>query len=273
MKNRRNTQLRQGSVLSDQCAICAGILTSSDVQNNKKVIIISHDCDLPSETETHVEYIVGNIITKADGLFINARHVRQLHLDFGNDVILALHIRDKCQIEKTESIMAMSCDAALVLSETNKTTLKHWLAARYARPAYPDKFEELLSKELEKKIAKTLTNVSQHVIGIYFDLGQHRHFDLPDGEPYCLKISVVYNSLEGAEKARKEAETLASNIESHFFAIYKKPNEATQIALESCKAVAEMNFTIADLRRTDQWRVEYISYRQGNTEDVITMGE
>jgi hypothetical protein len=272
MDHRINTELRQGSVLTDDCAITVGILAPGDT-GNKKAVIISHDCDLPNRSENYVEYIVGDIVEKPDGQYTNARHVRRLHIGFQNGGFLSLNSSDKSRIEKSDKLMGYSPDPVLILSEANKTTLKHWLAARYARPAYPDKFEERLSRDLEKKIANTLKDVSERIIGIYFDLGEYRHIDLPDEEPYPLRIFVIYDSLEGAKEASEEATKLASEIEAHFIGAYGKPSTATLIALESCKAVAEIMFTIADLRRSDQWRVEYISYKQGNIDAVVTMGE
>lgn len=38
-----------------------------------------------------------------------------------------------------------------------------------------------------------------------------------------------------------------------------RPDDAPEIVLESCHAVADLNFSLADIQRTDQWRYDYIS--------------
>ena len=48
---------------------------------------------------------------------------------------------------------------------------------------------------------------------------------------------------------------------------------ATEIALDACEAVADTYMTLADLRRVDQWRLEYMSLRDDNQGDFLAIGE
>ena len=48
---------------------------------------------------------------------------------------------------------------------------------------------------------------------------------------------------------------------------------ATEIALENCGAVADTYMTLADLRKVDQWRLEYISLGDEPISHFIPTGE
>jgi len=46
-----------------------------------------------------------------------------------------------------------------------------------------------------------------------------------------------------------------------------------EIALDACEAVADTRLTLADLRRVDQWRLEYISLQDDDQGDFLSVGE
>jgi hypothetical protein len=51
------------------------------------------------------------------------------------------------------------------------------------------------------------------------------------------------------------------------------PDVATEITLDACEAVADTHLTLADLRRVDQWRLEYISLRGDHQGALLPVGE
>ena len=58
-----------------------------------------------------------------------------------------------------------------------------------------------------------------------------------------------------------------------FEAAYGKPGTAVMIALDACEAVADTRLTLADLRRADQWRLEYVSLRNDGQGEFLSVGE
>lgn len=266
----RNTLWRQGSVIAQADAIAAGLFdeTSSSL---KRALVITHDCDLPNDKEPKVEVMVGDVVCELNKQFARARNVRRLHLAFdicsGGQQFLDLQITSKQFICKS-LIVDANPDTNWVLSDEEKRVLKQWLAARYGRPAFPNAFESHLRENVSKKdtvedrIGKALEKVSAHLVGVFFDLGENRAAELTDGSPYDLRITVVYDASEGGQPARLAAEEVASEIREIFKSAYGSPDKATKIALESCEAVADLHFSLSDLRKVDQWRVEYISLRQ-----------
>ena len=164
------------------------------------------------------------------------------------------------------------------MDPNEKRGLKQWLAARYGRPAFPNAFEKRLRKQIRKKsvennIAKILEPASTHLIGLFFDLGDERSRELPENEPYFLSISVVYDATDCGQTARKAAEEIAKELTTLFHRSYGAPELTKEIALEKCNAVADTHLTLADLRKVDQWRVEYISLRENPAGDFLAAGE
>ena len=277
----RDTLWRQGSVITQAVAIAADLFDDSS-SCLTRALVVTHDCDLPNDREVEVEVIVGDVVDTLNKQFARARNVRRLHLAFdmtsGPQKFLELQITARQSIPKS-LIADAKPDSDWTLSDEEKRALKQWLAARYGRPAFPNAFESYLRKNVSKKetvedrLCKSLEKVSAHLFGVFFDLGENRAIELANGTPYDLKIAVVYYAIEGGQTARLVAEEVASEIREIFHGAYGTPESATEIALESCEAVADIFFPISDLRKVDQWRAEYISLRQDPPESFLAAGE
>ena len=276
----RDTEWRQGDLLTDETAHAIGLL--GDLHSSRRAVLISHDCDLASDAEPYVEVIVGTQIQVPDPMLAKARTPRRLHLKFISETNEALHIElrhvDRQQINKTRFASLVVKDKNFLLPAEEKRVLKQWLAARYGRPAFPNAFENRLRKTVGKKtvesrIAKILVPESAHLIALFFDLGENRSTELPDTTPYFLSISVVYDATEGGPLARTSAEKVANELRALFTQAYGATDTATEIALETCHAVADTFITLADLRKVYQWRLEYISLRETPPEDFLHVGE
>lgn len=110
------------------------------------------------------------------------------------------------------------------------------------------------------------------LIGVFFDLGKERTTELPLDQPYYLRISIVYESVKGPA-TRRVAEECAKNITDLFHKTFGLPSHASEIILESCEAVADTFISLADMRKVDLWRVEYISLREDPPGECISIGE
>ncbi|MGU5684485.1 hypothetical protein ACV1DN_09760 [Aeromonas allosaccharophila] len=275
----RETSWRQGCVLTTEAACILGLI--DDTNKDKLVIVISHDCDLASE-ELTFEVIVGSVIGEANKVFRSARNPRKLHLNYIDNsmanVSVELTHSEKIVIQRDKLSEQCKLNTVLVLPDDEKRTLKQWLAARYGRPAFPNTFENHLRKPtvkrktVEKEIAEILAGETDHLVGLFFDLEDFRHNEPPTGESYPLNIYVVYDTIKsGGEPGRLQAVAIANSLTDLFHRAYGLPEEATEIALGTCKERADVMFSIADLRRMDQWRLEYISLGAGD--DIIAADE
>ena len=120
---------------------------------------------------------------------------------------------------------------------------------------------------------KILTPIAENLVALFFDLGEERAAELDEGTPYFLSISVVYDATEGAQNGREHAERAAAEIRLLFQKAYGTADVASEIALDRCDAVADTFMTLADLRRVDQWRLEYISLREDPPGEFLAVGE
>jgi hypothetical protein len=270
---------RQGDLLTRE-ATTRLTAQSGAVGGKCRAVVITHDCDLAHDEETSVELIVARVVDTANPQFSHAKNPRKLHLGYeiegGQSVVVELRHAARCAVSKAEFEKYASRDAQLLVD--TKRTLKQWLAARYGRPAFPNAFEDRLrkrvgGKNVVGKIGKILEPEAKHLIGLFFDLGEQRLAEIPEDEPYALSIFVVYDAIEGGSQARRSAEKVANQLRELFEKAYGKPDTATEIALDVCEAVADTSITLADLRRVDQWRLEYISLSDDDHGDFLPVGE
>ncbi|MGF1528701.1 MAG: hypothetical protein ACFCBW_18175 [Candidatus Competibacterales bacterium] len=243
------------------------------------LVVIRHDCDLSRDAhvEPYVEIIVGKRIDKPRGSHIRAKHVREIDLTYqqsGTPYHITLSRLGIKLIKKQEWCHKLDTMQTISPSFADKRALKQWLAIRYGRPAFPDRFENYLRKKKGKKnveqhMARVLGDDSENIVGVFFDLGEARYHHLAEEEPYVLAISIAYDEREGGSQARARAEKASSDIAKLFHEIFGPPETATEIALESCEAVADTEMSLADLRRIDQWRIEYISLADDDDRSLL----
>lgn len=110
-------------------------------------------------------------------------------------------------------------------------------------------------------------------MALFFDLGEDKAIELEDKVPYFLSISVVYDATEGGPNARASAGKVADELRTLLEQAYGTVDNATEIALDTCTAVADTFMTLADLRKVDQWRLEYISLSEDPAGDFLPTGE
>ena len=279
----RDTDWRQGDLLTCEAAAALGLVELTG--DGYRVIVITHDCDLRHDSESYVEVVVAEVVVKdpkPDPQLSYAKNPRRLHLTYEDaetaPLILELRHRDRHCVPSGDFVAYAIKDNSLALSVEAKRTLKQWLAARYGRSAFPEGFETRLSKRFGRRtvaqgIAKILEPDAKYLVGLFFDLGKQRGAEAVEGEPYALSVSVVYDVTEGGTEARLSAERVAGQLRELFETTYGKPDVATEIALDACEAVADTRLTLADLRRMDQWRLEYISLRDDDQGDFLPVGE
>ena len=276
----RDTDWRQGDLLTCEATVALGLVGATDQE--RRVIVITHDCDLPHDSELCVEVIVAELVPKLDPQLSYAKNPRRLHVSYectgAAPLILELRHGDRYCVPKSDFAERAVKNNSLALPVDAKRALKQWLAARYGRPAFPNAFEQRLRKPVGKRtveqlIAKILEPDAKYLVGLFFDLGEQRGAEAVVGEPYALSTSVVYDATEGGANARLSAERVAGQLRELFEKAYGKPELATEIALDACEAVADTHLTLADLRRVDQWRLEYISLRDDDQGAFLPVGE
>lgn len=171
----RGTSWRQGHVLKHDDAVSLGILQPDET--NHKVVVITHDCDLQSNSEKNVELMFGPL-KKGSSRMKRAKHPRILDLCFENPESAkknAVELRhERKVIFPKEAFCCEENDPAFSISTEEKQALKQWLAAKYGRPAFPNSFEERLRAYdedkkfiFEKEVADIIATNAEHLIGVF----------------------------------------------------------------------------------------------------------
>lgn len=258
--------IRQGDLLDRETESPLGLEGGEGV----RYVLITHDCDLLHTSERFVELIRGRTLTGKETEkteFREARNPRKLHLRYGGGercLDVELSHNERIRLDRDTFLAQAKKDPDLELSRTEKRALRQWLAARYGRPAFPNAFESRLREKVRRKtvdrlIGEILAPVSRFIVAVFFDLGEERFSELPDGTPYDLSIFLVYAAEEGGSEARESAEEAGRSLEALFRGVYGNPSEATGIRVDRIRAVSDLDFSLAQIVRMDQWRLESLS--------------
>lgn len=243
-----NTSYRQGSVLLDDVAT----QTLGIPHNKGFAVVISHDCDITNIDTTKepcIEVVIAQAITHMDGNYSQAKNPRILHLEFSrNDRPWPMELvaTEKRVISKNK-LLVSAPDATFSLADKNRKILQRWLAARYRRHAFPDTLNRRLGQAFEKNIKKS----ADEVLAVFIDY-QPRNAELSEDEPYELWLYVVADTAkpESIEKATTIAQALKEALSNQ-----------RGLDIVECDAKADTEFTLADTRRFDEFRLEHLSFR------------
>jgi hypothetical protein len=260
----RNTSWRQGSVLAQKDFESVGLIDSPD---SSLAIAISHDCDIANDidVEPAVEFIFARILKQNDGNCTYGKNPRTLHLDYtqnGQTVWIEMIASKRLPIEKNK-LEGIQPDETYELAHSQQI-LQSWLAARYRRHALPNSLVERLRHVftyIEKQSKKNCSGI------LSFRLSYEPKDELPPEEPYELWLIIVYIT----DKVEYEAISgeIANSLKIEFPKLLEKAKNSGTVDLRKCEAVSEMEFTLRDMRETNEFHLEHLSYRSEPSGPVL----
>lgn len=228
-------------------------------------VVVSHDCDLAQlpENEPKVEIIPAKSIDSKNGNYTNAKNVRKLHLplhrDDGEDMWIEITSQNRREIDKDRFLGLAPC-ADVTIDRASIETLQRWLAARYRRSAFPDKFEEAFSKVKESFI-RTLESTQDHIRAVLFDIREHETND-ETSPSYELAIYLVYVGDSASEQAKLSTKKACDKITNSFKKAFPNiANSQPTIELRGCTAISDNEITLRQADSLKEWRSEQISLR------------
>ena len=249
----QSTPYRQGSVLSGDVAARCLRITGVD----QFAVVISHDCDITSVVKTEgimkepfVEVIIAHTISCMDGNCTQAKNPRMLHLEFAckdQPCFMELVATEKRSISKGDLRGNSAPDNSFSLSENNRKILQNWLATRYRRHAFPDALNRRLGQVFEKNFKKS----ADEILAVFIDY-QPRNEELLENEPYELSVYVVADTAK--PDSNEKAEAVTQKLKE---ALGKQKG----LDVVVCEVVTDTEFTLADTRRTIEFRLEHLSFR------------
>jgi hypothetical protein len=252
----RNTIWQQGGVLAQKDFQAVGL---TDEPEADLAIAISHDCDIANDeldAEPAVEFIFAHVLKDHDGTYTHGKNPRILHLDYihnGQTVWIELSALRRVIVQKN-SLEAIQPDQTYSL--ITRQILPSWLAKRYRRLALPNSLLERLrpvSTYIEKEGKRNSSGI------LSFRLSYEPQDELPSEEPYELWLSIVYVT-DQAEYATMAA-NIAQKLKTEFPKLLEKTKDSGTVDLRMCEAVSETEFTLRDMRDTDEYNLEHLSYR------------
>lgn len=262
----RSVEWRQGHVLTADATAALGLADKVTAC----VMVISHDCDLANddlEAEPFVEVIVGRRVPEADPNLTRTKSPRTLHLEISCDGAAAaveLTATAKVLIAKSR-LAAWHPDSRYRLDSNGLDTLRHWLAVRYKRAAFPDEFDRRMHKvtDLAQKLDKAVRAVDPIVSAVYFRLNPMEERPADDPTPYELTIVLTYEPGTDPERnddlACEAAEKIRQSFSKRCF------DEKTQswklIKLMDVVAISEDDITVSRAKQLQQWRLEHLSLK------------
>jgi hypothetical protein len=256
---------RQGSFISHEVAESLDLVSGRN--QNEVALVVTHDCDCVQGTqvEPFLEVMIGTSIDKLEANLSNAKSTRILHLECmkdGQPSILEIRASPKKVVPKSD-LLPFDPDPSRILTTPSKKVLAMWLRARYQRTSFPDELNRRL-KPIFSKLEDIGKSNPRAIHGFY--LAHDPDEELNEDELYVISLFIVYDS--ELTDAKKIAEDAANKLLRRFEEKYK--TRVTQefgvlweyIELEVCEAIADTEFSFADMLSFQQFRLDYVSLRE-----------
>jgi hypothetical protein len=171
-----------------------GILPAS-VTTGRKLIVLSHDCDLVNESyeaEPYVELLVAvpKETKHRNGLLFNGRNPRKLQFlaqENGEERLYEIDIHAKYRVER-RILEKGSRDASITIRQRDVATIAKWASRRYSRPSLPSAFMDRI-KPVKDKILRKMKRDGEDIVHVA--LAFNTVEELANDKPYRVFLWIV----------------------------------------------------------------------------------
>lgn len=162
------------------------------IKDTEFLVLFSQDCDLLNsnlENEPFAEFFCALAIERADPSLVYGKNPRKIHVPINKSLCLCLSINHRIRI-KREFLANISLQNPMSLPDDELTNLLTWVSKKYSRPAFPDRFNNLLSTvpKLDKKLKK-LNDEHREIKRLFFLVSPFT--EIEDNQYYTLQIKVL----------------------------------------------------------------------------------
>jgi len=249
----------QCDLISQACSL-AVIDASVDrkpnyIEGQTVLCILSQDCDIVADErkEPFIDLLAGRIIPKMANEYKNSRNPRYLDVEIEGKVI-RFSIHDRFSIPKG-NLATMEKEILFHLGLKEKDIIRRWVSRRYLRTAFPDAFNERLSRGTITDLLKD--PLSADVSIILIDLTNE---ELAVGQDYRIDVIIGIKDNLSQEKM--------DQIERSFDAALSPPG----IVVNSLRLSTEDDITYRNLRTYNRLEADYRSLPE-NSEKAIPPAE
>jgi hypothetical protein len=266
IENLKNNQWFQGSLIPLEMflELQKDKQIPYSVESGKDVlIVVGHDCDVNNysfENEPSVELLVARPVDKSDPNTFHAKTTRRLQFK--------LSFEETEQTYECLNYERFYIDRRYLARYSSQRTvdneLKHliarWISNRYYRAAFPDAFNDRLSKA-RKKIKAAFEGIGHYVTGVYMMLIPDEELNPSENYEVFVKATIKTEDAENLEVIERANAALLKFVSA------LNSCEGINIAEESYNVVSEEKFSLDDIRNSKRWDYDYLSFQNESDDE------
>jgi hypothetical protein len=239
---------RQGNIIDDKSSISSLIKNSYSNKSFNSLlpeflIIITQDCDIFHHNlsdEPYIDFIKG-YFQEEDGNLLYGKNPRRLQIKYDKGTI-GFFIHDVFCITKDVFEKINPKHASMNLKKEDIKQIVNWVSKRYVRAAFPDEFNNRLSK------AKQVDRVSRNLLMCEVSL---IYIDLPDEE---LKPEQDYEVTMVIGVRHRSDQEIIIKVEDFFYNAFNLPGIKTEV-----KVYDEYDITYETISTYKRFDLDYRS--------------
>jgi hypothetical protein len=261
---------RQGVLLSID-AITDLKLYHPDFPAETVVVVVSHDCDIAQDVESHVEVVVGHKVVKSNGSFTHGKNPRKLHIQYqGEDQSFVVELVQSQKTTVNKQTLFNYTPAEYKLSSERLNILQIWLSSRYLRAAYPDGFNDILKTfKIGDKISKILERQGSEITAIFFDIDNGEELEKAEGDTYQLYIYVLHSD-KNYEQSLSAAEQVKKDLHAAFKEkLHSNTNGWQGIELTGIEVTSEFEIKYGEVKAMKKHMLDHLSLKADPQQPVL----
>ena len=253
----RDTMWRQGIIVEDRqkTAVLSHVNEYYPwIANAEALVLFSQDCDLlnPSlENEPFAEFFCVTYIPEVNPSLAYGKNPREIHLRINDSQCMRLSINHRIRIDRAFLVSITPDHEPLRIPNGNLKMLLSWLSKKYSRPAFPDRFNDLLAQipKLDKKLLALNASFTTIKRLLFF---LEPNTEIGANQRYLLSVKVLLDGrfANGDENSKE----IISDRLRHIFSV-------KQISIKEISCDFEDEITLFDLKHYSRWDKDYISRR------------
>jgi hypothetical protein len=215
------------------------------------LVAVSQSCDLVHgilENEPYANFLVLRPVDSPEKGLQHGRHPRKIHLQTEKGIFVEAQAWNQIKVGR-KILLDMDVQGADKISDRELRVLTDWLAKRFTRIAFPDRFNNLLRTK-DKQVKKLLSKNHELFLEVLLYLSPFE--EIPSTNQYQLIGRLLMPAeLWEDEKSLRAAEDIAEKL--------KKLIEACRIEVIDFAPISEEELSYAELRQLARWDYDYFS--------------
>lgn len=262
----KSNQWYQGSLiplamfleLQKEKQIPNGVEAGKDV-----LIVVGHDCDVNNhslENEPLVELLVAHPVQRSDPNTFHAKTTRRLQFKLSLNGVGQTYECLNFERFYIDRQYLAKYSSQYTVDDELKHLIARWISNRYYRAAFPNAFNDRLSKA-RKKIKAAFEGIGHYITGVYIMLLPDQ--ELNPGEDYevFVQATIRTEDTENLEVIEQANAALLKFVSALDYC------EGINVAEKSYSVVSEEKFSLDDIRNSKRWDYDYLSFQNENDEE------